>query len=207
MNDELDRFEEQLRRVAPASCDHLKDDAMYRAGWNAAQSVFALRSSSASSGRQSIPAFATGMICGLLFCGVGLTAWQWRSIESDGIQNQIVAAPEVIPMIATVPPVESNSVTVDDANEALPDPQQQHSLSSLVALLMPWISSPVVGQVDLTPQAAKPLSRAARQQWSQLLAESAVVTGRRNPAEPSNDDDSHILRTRPATNLPIEDLL
>ena len=175
MNDEINRFEEQLRRVAPASCDQLKDDAMYRAGWNAAQSVFALRSQSVSSARQSIGTFATGMICGLLFCGVGLTAWQLRSVASDGVQNEIVAAPEVVPPDATVPPVESHSVKVDDANEAQPSPQQHHSLSSLSALLMPWTSLPAVREVDLTPQAAKPLSRAARHQWSQLLAESTVV--------------------------------
>jgi hypothetical protein len=47
MNDELLRFEEQLRRISPTSWDHLKDDAMYRAGWNAARAVTMLRSQTA----------------------------------------------------------------------------------------------------------------------------------------------------------------
>jgi len=203
MNDELHHFEEKLRRVSPASCDHLKDEAMYRAGWNASQAMNALRSGDASSKKKPIATFATGLMCGVVCCGIGLTAWQFHAIAYHGQQDSVVATSEIVPPIAAVVdfPAAVDDVTVK---------QKQMSLNSFSTLLMPWLNSSDAGAVDMTPLAAKPLSVAARRQWSQMvLSDFAVLAVHQGTKEISADDQPEFpcLRTRPLKDMNLNDLL
>lgn len=203
MNDEFHHFEQKLRRVSPASCDHLKDVAMYRAGWNAAQAVIALRSQTVSPKRKSIATFATGLMCGVVCCGVGLTAWQFHPIAHNGLQDSVVGTKEIIPPIAAIVNVPA---AVDDATVK----QQEMSLNSFSTVLMPWLKSSDVSSLDFTPLAAKPLSVAARRQWSQmLLSDFAVPAVHRATNEISADDQPEypLLRTRPLWDMNLNDLL
>ncbi len=203
MSDELHNFEEKLRRVSPASCDHLKDDAMYRAGWNAGQAVAALRYENASPKKRPMATFSTGLMCGMLMCGVAFSAWQFYGGERSDLQNVVVETNEIIPPIAAVVNVPAG---VDDATVK----QQQLSWNSLSALLMPWLNSSDADSLDVTPLAAKPLSVAARRQWSHMvLSESSVLTVHQGAKEISPDDQPEYprLRTRPLSDMDLNDLL
>ena len=207
MNDELHHFEEKLRRVSPASCDHLKDDAMYCAGWNAAQAVIALRSQTVSPKRKSIAIFATGLMCGVVCCGVGLTAWQFHAIAHNGLQVSVVGTSEIVPPIAGVV---NFSAAAAAAVDDVPVVQQQMSLNSFSKLVIPWLNSSNAGSVDVTPLATKPLSVAARRQWSQmLLSDFAVLAVHQGAKEISADDQPELprLRTRPMRDMYLNDLL
>jgi|GEM_PF-2312155 len=203
MNDELHYFEEELRRVSPASCDHLKNEAMYRAGWNASQAMNALRSGDASPKKKPIATFATGLMCGVVLCGVGLSAWQFRAIAYNGQEDPIVATSEIVPPIAAVVafPAAVDDVTVK---------QKQMSLNSFSTLLMPWLNSSDADALDITPLAAKPLSVAARRQWSQMVrSDSAVLAVHQNSknSSPECQQEFPCLQTRPLKNINLNDFL
>jgi hypothetical protein len=204
MNDELRDFETQLRRMLPVSCDHLKDDAMYRAGWNAAQAVQALRSHTVLPKKKSIATFAKGLICGVLCCGVSLMAWQFHPVEQSRQLDSVIVLNDIVPPVDAV----TNSATVagDDALVVQP----QNTLSSFSALLVPWLNSLNEGSVDVTPSAAKPLSVAARHQWSQMvLSDSTVLVTHQGSTESTTDDEQKFpcLRTRPLRDVNMNDLM
>jgi hypothetical protein len=204
MNDELSDFENQLRRLSPVSCDHLKDDAMYRAGWDAAHAVLALRSQPVSAKKRSFETFAKGLMCGVLCCGVSLMAWMFYGVEQSRLQDSVVAINEI------VPPVDAEATPAIVAGSDTPVRHPQHALSSFSALLMPWLNTSDAGFVDVTPSAAKPLSVAARHQWRQMvLFDSAVVVVHQSAKETTEDDEQKMprLRTRPLRDVNMNDLM
>ncbi len=177
---------------------------MYRAGWNAAQAVLALRIHSASPKTKSTATFATGLMCGVMLFGAGLTTRQFGTVEQSRQQDSVVE------MNKTIPPVDVvvNPVTVagDDATVSHPE----SVLSSFSALLIPWLNASDAGYVDVTPSAAKPLSIAARQQWSQMvLSDSAVLAVHRDSKETTVGDEQELprLRTRPLRDVNMNDFL
>ena len=203
MNDEMSDFEKQLRRMSPVSCDHLKDDAMYRAGWDAAHAVLALRSQAALPKRKSIGTFAKGLVCGVLCCGISLMAWQWREVEQSRPQDSVTVLDDIVPPVDAV----ANSATVSGDDALVVQPQ--NTLSSFSALLAPWLNSSDADFV-VTPSAAKPLSIAARRQWSRMvMSDGEVLAVHHVPKETTSDDEQTFpcLRTRPLRDVNINDLM
>lgn len=203
MSDELNDFEKQLRRMSPVSCDHLKDDAMYRAGWDAAHAALALRSQTAMPKRKSIGTFAKGLVCGVMCCGVSLMAWQSGEVDQSRPQESVTVLNDIFPPADAV----ANSATVsgDDALAVQP----QNALSSFSALLVPWLNSSDAYSV-VTPSAAKPLSIAARRQWSRMvMSDGEVLVVHQAPKETTSDDEQKFpcLRTRPLRDMNINDLM
>ena len=183
---------------------------MFRAGWNSAEAVRALRNQAVVPAGKSFRAFAGGMMCGVLMCGVGLTARQFSGPDHSVAHNQVAAINAVVPPVGAESAVLDSSVVAEETSHAPSAPPQNAPLISLSALLMPWWTPSDSRSLDLTPPAARPLSRAARSQWSHmLLPESTVLAGHRKCGKESSGDvsDSPRLRVRSLTELTIDDLL
>ena len=210
MNDDSTDLEAHLRQMKPAACEHLKDDAMYRAGWNSAEAVRTLRNHTVVPASKSLRAFASGILCGVLMCGVGLSAWQFSGPNHSVADKQVVAKSDVVPLDGAESGVLDASAVTEETAIAPATAPPNTAWTSFTELLMPWWTPADARSLDLTPTAAKPLSRAAQSQWSHMvLPDSTVLAERRNFGHTINDNipESPRLRVRSLTDQILEDLL
>lgn len=210
MNDDSTGLEAHLRQMKPVACGHLKDDAMYRAGWNSAEAVRALRNHTVVPARKSFRVFASGMMCGVLMCGVGLSAWQFSRPDHSVADNRVVAKSDVVPPVGAKSAALDASLIAEETAIAPATASANTALTSFTELLMPWWNPTDTRSLDLTPAAARPLSRAAQCQWSHmLLPDSTVLAERGNFGHTINDNIpvSPRLRVGSPADQNIEDLL
>ena len=202
MNDFPSDFEQNLKALAPVSCDDLVPDTFYRAGWEACAAQPAMQSQHSPQRSRPLKAFSTGLACGVL-CAVVLT----------GVQN--FPQPEHADLVASSAAVSvSLAESMDLADNGLVEPsvpippESVGEWSGLFAGFSIWNSLQDAGSPSTRAPAERPLSPAAQRYWSSLVR--TEPTSRADDGESSHVDsasDRIPLRSFPLTDAVFEEFL
>lgn len=185
MTDSLSNFENTLRQFKPTSCDERLPETFYQAGWDACEQA----NKSAAKSRLPVPVpvstirrvqnFGTGLLCGVL-ASAGISAaglWQMEAEPSTQIVSE-----EVIKQESVVAGSDGVDERVDGVESAIAANQVEgHQIiggdaialpdwNSITSIFSPWNGLQATPSANLDSPATLPLSIAARQQWSFVVA-------------------------------------
>ena len=209
MSDSLSQFEDQLRRLAPAGCDHLTEETFYQAGWNAALRSVSKQAPASLPRRLPVIQFASGLLCGLLLCAASIAVWtstqqdvsvvEARPVQSSPVQDLVVP-----PTIQSDHGMEAG--TVEQIQGVLP---QENDLFAISGKLWPWNWNRAAVHQHTIPLASVPLSEAARHQWNNIVAaelSGTVLQAQFESTTPASSERQQ-LRAFPSTESVIDELL
>lgn len=209
MSDSFSQFEDQLRRLAPAGCDHLTEETFYQAGWNAALRSVSKQAPASLQRRHSVIQFASGLLCGLLLCAASIAAWTSTKQDISVVEVQPAQAPPVQDLVVSSTGQSGhgmNARTAEPIPGVLPP---GNDLFSISGKLWPWNWNRAAVHQHAIPLASVPLSEAARHQWNNIVAaelSGTVLQAQIDSATPVSSERPQ-LRAFPSTESVFDELL
>ena len=204
-------FEDELRKLIPSSCDRLKEETFYQAGWQAAETSIDKRVTHQKHDRlQSVRTFAVGLSCGLLISAIGLINWQPTTASNfESITRQTSESEENISQETNTSVVnisaDQSAVNIADNDVSL---DQLQPPNVYAVEMFPWNWLFDRGMAEPVPPESQPLSSAARRYGSTVVAaDSSLIRNNQGICPHSTVPEPVPLRSSPLTKAIVDELL